>query len=255
MFKKKIEVPIGIDPINVIGVLCDKGFVLSNMPYVVGRSGEGIALEFRRLRIFRFRDNYEVLIECGNGSARLRLRGSRSTIELIYSTHSNGLAAEVTYDGPRKWVVSKYVVEIAESLAREAEREARSKQAVAAAALPAGTGSADYSAKLASISWVTKLIMKSVLIKNEVRVLGKGKLHSYIEELLSSGENIFRKYPAIYISGDGDDARFRMLFVGGELRGIYAVVGDKEFFGDDKPLNDVKGLVKLRVYGVLRLPD
>ncbi len=157
--------------------------------------------------------------------------------------------ADATYNGPRKWVVSKYVVEIAESLAREVEKEASSKQVVATVAAGlSGTGPADYSEKLASISWVTKLIMKPVLIKNEVRVLGNGTLHSYVEELLSSGEGIFKKYSAIYISGDGDDARLRMLFVCGELRGVYVVVGDKEFFDDDKPLNYVKELVKLRLW-------
>jgi len=107
MFRKKIEIPVDSGPGNVIGVLCDKEFILSNMPYVVGRSHEGVVLEFRRLRIFRFRGIYEILVEPGNGSARVRLRGSKSVFEPIYSTSSNGLMAEITYNGPRKWVVSK----------------------------------------------------------------------------------------------------------------------------------------------------
>ena len=107
MFRKKIEISVDSDPGNVIGILCDKGFVLSNMPCIVGRSHKGVVLEFRRLRIFRFRGIYEILVEPGNGSARVRLRGSKSVFEPIYSTSSNGLMAEITYNGPRKWVVSK----------------------------------------------------------------------------------------------------------------------------------------------------
>lgn len=254
MFEKKIELPVSADAGDVVGVLGDKEFVLSSMPYVVGRSGDAVVLEFRRLRVFRFRDRYVVSVERGDGRVEIMLRGARSVIRLIYSAGGGGLEAVAVYDGPRRWVVSRYVVEIARGLAEEAARRAVAVRRAEALRAPVAGGASDYSEKLARISWITRLVMKSVLVKNEIKVLGKGTLHGYIEELVSA-EKIFEKYPAVYISGDSEEAKFRLLFIGGELRGVYAVIGDKEYYGDDKPLNEVKGLVKLRVYGVLRVPD
>lgn len=114
-------------------------------------------------------------------------------------------------------------------------------------------GKGDYSDLLASISWVSKLLMKSVLLRSELTMISKGGLLDSIERLVA--EKILQRYPVVYVSGYGDNGTFRILFVGGEIRGVYASVGGKEYVGDERILNEFEGVTRVKVYGSLVKPE
>ncbi len=232
-------------PDRIIDYLSNIDNVLPILPYTTGRSRDRVRLEFRRFKVFRFVDNYEIESIKRDQTLLLLFKGSRSNIKFIFRPIESAIKVTVEYDGPRGWVVGRYLSEIANALVYEADK------AVYSAKVRAVKTTTDLSSNLAKISWVSKLLMKSIMIKNENRVISKGGLLDYIESLISE-EKVFNKYPGLYISGDGINSKMRLLFLNGELKGIYVVIGDKEYFGNEEVLREVGGLMRIRVYGIIR---
>ncbi len=236
---------VTVETTRVLAVLGDREFVLSSLPYVVGRSADEVTLSFSRL-LLRFRDTYKLKVEGGASPTLVRhvLLGRRSTIVIEYEARKREIDVYGLYRGPRRWVASKHVRDIAYSLVSEAARLARVR--------PVDGSGADYSYALSSVSWVSKLVMKSVLVKNELAVIPRGGLVGYVERLVA--EKLLERYPVVYVSGSGDRGVFRLLFVDGALRGVYAVVDGREYVGDDRALNALEGLVRVKVYAAVSKP-
>lgn len=221
--------------------------MLSLMPYIVARRGDRVTLMFRRL-LFRFQDTYVFRVEeKGQDRVAHYFEGEKSNITIEYRAEGEGtVIAEAEYQGPRKWVVSKYLRKMAESLIEDTALVVEKRRAYAEA-------EGDYSQKLASLSWTSRLLLKSLLVRNEITIIPKGGLMSYIEGLIA--EKVIQKYPVVYVSGSGDSGSFRLLFVNGRLAGVYAAVGGKEYLGEEKVLNQVEGVTRIKVYATLSKPE
>ncbi len=222
--------------------LKDDDFVRSSLPYLVGVKGSGkVTLRFTRMMFFHFEDNYDLLVTSVNGDVNIILAGERSNIKLTFTASTNNsVAATATYDGPRAWVVSSCLNKLVTTLIKEAD--ARAKEAA-----ETSRTTADYSEKLALVSWVSKLLMKSLLLKTEIVSIPKGGLVNYVENLIA--EEILQKYRVVYVSGSSDSGTFRLLFVSKSLAGSYVNLGGKEYVGDERALNEFEGIAKVRVYG------
>ncbi|HIP85166.1 MAG TPA: hypothetical protein EYH17_00810 [Pyrodictium sp.] len=231
----------------VLRVMGDSEFLYESLPFVVGREGGKVKLRFSRL-LFSFEDVYAPRVECDNGRRFVRyvLEGRRSRLVLEFKSNGTKILGEGFYDGPRGWVVGKHLGRILESLVNDAAR-------IADKVAKLKIDKSDYSDLLASISWVSKLLMKSVLLRSELTMIRKGGLLDYVERLVV--EKILQKYPMVYVSGYGDSGTFRILFVGGEVRGVYANIGGKEYVGDERILNEFEGVTRVKVYGLLVKPE
>ncbi len=243
MRSSRVTLFVKSNPDKIVDYLSNTENILPILPYTTGRSRGKVKLEFRRLRVFRFVDEFEVRSIRQDRSLTLLFEGSRSRIRFFFRPEESSVTVLIDYDGPRGWIVGKYLSEIASVLVYEADKAVHSTKSIEAVA--------DLSANLARISWISRLLMKSVMIKNETRVVSKGGLLDYIESLITE-EKVFSKYPGLYISGDGVNSKMRLLFLNGELKGVYVVLGDKEFFGDENVLKEIGGLMRIRVYGIIR---
>ncbi len=246
MMKLLVEEPVANGSEKVIRLLMDPEFVSANMPFVVGRKEGKLVLSFRRMLV-RFRDAYSLIVE-GNPSEKRALHilaGEQSRIRIEYQGANGSIRAFGEYSGPRAWVVNRKLPEIASSLIRDADRAAEKARI--------GLGTGDYSEKLASLNWVTKLVMKSMLLRNEITMIPRGGLLDYIETLVA--EKIPQRYPVVYVSGTSSNGSFRLLFVEGVLRGVYAVVEGKEYVGEEQALNRLEGATRVKVYGALAKPQ
>ncbi len=245
MVVKKSNYKVRVDARKIIDVLSDIGFVFSNLPYVTGRrKGNIVALRFSRFKIFKITDVYELKLSRHSSDLELILEGVHSRISIVLAPEGNIVKAVAKYEGPRGWIVSKFLPKIAESLIKAAEKEAE-KQRVS---LSVGQ---DYSRDLSKISWVTKFVMKAILLKSQVVNLSKGELLEYIEEMAAK-DRVFEKYSVVYVSGESANGKFKLLFINGELKGVYVNLGGREFFGDETKINEFSGLTRIRVYGSLK---
>ncbi len=229
---------------HLLELLKDKEFIISSLPCVVARFSNKILLRFSRLLLFRVDDVYSLDIEQIDKGIVIKLFGEKSTVTLIFRLSGNDKIEYIgEYNGPKQWVVVPCLEDIGRSVIKDVTEEAR-RRSVERSRTAAG---ADYSALLAKVSWVSKLLLRSVLIKSEIVAINKGSLISYIEDLASEG--VLSKYKTIYVSGTSDIGSFRMLFINGELVGVYSLIRGKEYVGDDKVLNEFEGFTRIRVYG------
>jgi hypothetical protein len=102
------------------------------------------------------------------------------------------------------------------------------------------------SSKLSSLSFVAKLVSTSKLIYSDKLDIGKIDITPFTEDILHK----FSQYPIIYISGFNEENTFRLLFVNGELKGVYIKISDKEFYSEEQLLK-LKGLFHVSVYANL----
>ena len=227
----------------ILKYLRDEDFVKSSLPYLVGVGKGKVTLRFTRMLLFHFEDTYDLLITSVSENVNHILTGRKSNIKLSFKKQSDdSINAIATYEGPKAWVVGSCLNKLLITLIKEAD--ARAKEAVEAEATREVS---DYSEKLALVSWVSKLLMKSLLVKSEIVAIPKGGLVSYVENLVA--EEILQKYRIVYVSGTSDNGTFRLLFANGSLAGTYVNLGGKEFVGDERALNEFEGFTKVRVYG------
>ncbi len=57
------------------------------------------------------------------------------------------------------------------------------------------------------------------------------------------------------MSGNAENGSFRLIFVNGELKGVYVIVDGKEFVGEKKALNMIEGIARVKVYASLGKPE
>ena len=241
MGNKVVSVNVRVPkPDLTLKYLRDESLVRSSIPYLVGVVGGKVVLRFTRALLFHFKDAYDVLVKSSNDGVNYLFAGERSNIELAFKASADSIVGTAAYDGPRAWVVRPCLGKVLNALINEAR--ARAGEAVEAAR----EGTADYSEKLALVSWVSKLLMRSILIKSEIVAMPKGGLVSYVEKL---ADEVLRKYRVVYVSGASDSGTFRLLFINGALAGTYINLGGKEYVGDEKALNLFEGFTQIRVYG------
>ncbi len=225
---------------NLIRVLTSPDDLLPGIPFVVGLSGKRIRLLFRRL-LFRFQDDYEINSEqLEEDEVKLIFKGEKSTIIILFKIYPRLIQVFADYSGPRKWVVWPRVKDLALSIASFAvehaghveQKEEEVKE--------------DYSKMLADLSWITRLLMKSMLVKTMDVVIRRGEFNKFIEDLHNLG--VFKNYKMIYVSGSGNGS-FRLLFINGELVGVYSIVEGDEILGDTTKLNKLEGYYKVKIYG------
>ncbi|NPA97838.1 MAG: hypothetical protein GXO43_00505 [Crenarchaeota archaeon] len=228
---------------QVIEQLKNADFILTNLPYVTRIDKGKIELTFRRALIFRFKDRYSAEIEGFDNENRVvvKLRGRKSYIEIEFLPIDGTVKYFVDYTGPRQWIVRKHLEKIPLSLIMRADKQSKKKQSIII--------STDYSEKLSRFSWVSRIIMKSILLVRTRLDIDKGGLLHAIEEILAETKEA-RKYHALYISGESGKNKFRLLFVNGELVGKYILLNGREYF-DEEHLNEYEGMTRIRVYGII----
>ena len=234
-----------VDPDLILEAISDTQALLEALPYVTALRGSRVQLSFRRL-LFRFQDEYEISASRAESDVSLELKGKRSTVQLLYRAYRDSLLAFGEYKGPRSWLVRGKLRDIAASIAQHALERARSS--ASKRLREEEVASADFSEKLTDLAWVSRLLMKSLLVKSEERLIRYGEFARFLEDLHHEG--VLSKYRVVYVSGSGNGS-FRLLFIDGRLAGVYGVLGGERFTGDTKPLNEVEGIFTIKVYGSL----
>jgi hypothetical protein len=112
------------------------------------------------------------------------------------------------------------------------------------------TAGETISSKLASLSFIAKLVSTSRLVYSDKLDLSKMDISLFIEETLRK----LSRYPVNYILGFNDDTVFRLLFVNGELKGVYVRISGKEFYSEEA-VSKLKGLFNVSVYASLLRPE
>jgi len=244
--KKSVKLKAPVEgAARALQMLRDEDFVKSTLPYLVGVSKGKVVLRFRRMMVFHFQDSYELLITTVDGNVNHMLNGERSKIRVTFSAPSKDLITAVaTYEGPRAWVVGACLSNLVRALIKEAAARAPPETVTGGTT---AAGHEDLSRNLALVSWVSKLLMKSLLVKSEIVAIPKGGLVNYVENLIT--EEVLQKYRVVYVSGTSDKGTFRLLFIDGSLAGTYVNLGGEEFVGDERALNRFDGFTKVRVYG------
>jgi len=224
---------------RLLGLAKDRDVVISHLPGVVSIQGNKVKLRFRRVMLTH-ESTYEVSAAIlGPRMVEYKLADQRgnSLVILFSSRNERELTISVSYSGEREWVVNKAVKLIAKELQEGLRKEVEK--------LPSVSTRGDYSQSLSKVSFITKLLMKSKLVKSEVVNVKEGELVDYLQEIISQ----YSQYPVIYISGSGEGS-FRLLFVGGEMKGVYVVREGRESL-EEGSLNILKGGFKIHVYVAL----
>ncbi|NPA99711.1 MAG: hypothetical protein GXO43_10070 [Crenarchaeota archaeon] len=228
---------------QIIEQLKNKDFIITNLPYITRLDKGTIELTFRRALVFRFKDKYSTEIEEFDNEKRVivRLRGRKSYIEIEFLPIDGTVKYFIDYTGPRRWIVRKHLENIPLALIMRADKLSRRKTVTF-------TGT-DYSEKLSRFSWVSRIIMKSILLLRTRLAIDKGGLLHAVEEVIAETKDA-KRYRALYISGESGKNKFRLLFINGELAGKYVILNGQEYF-DEEHLNEYKGLTRIRVYGII----
>ncbi|MEB3764958.1 MAG: hypothetical protein GSR77_02165 [Desulfurococcales archaeon] len=242
MIKKIGEFQKEFDKESLIAYLKEKNNLLPSIPYIVGLFDDKIRLMFKRF-IFKFEDTYEISIDhITDNEIIITLKGDVSTIKLLFKIYTNKILLFADYIGPRKRIVWPKLRNLAYSIIEHAVNHSVSVKNLEQ------TTARDFSLKLADIAWISKLLMKSMLVKTMDVSIIRGEFNKFIEDLHSQG--IFSKYKVVYVSGSGNGS-FRLLFVNGQLAGIYAIISGEELLEDSTVLNKIEGLYRVKIYGSL----
>ena len=228
---------------QVIEQLKNTDFIITNLPYVTRIDKGKLELTFQRALIFRFKDRYTAEIEKFDEENRvmIKLRGQKSYIEIEFLPVDGTVKYFIDYTGPRRWIVRKHLEKIPLSLIMRADKISGRKTSVFA--------DTDYSEKLSRFSWVSRIIMKSILLYRARLDIDKGGLLHSVEEVITEIKDA-RKYRALYISGESGKNKFRLLFINGELVGKYVILNGQEYF-DEEHLKTYEGPTRIRVYGII----
>lgn len=240
MAEKVGDVKHALPTSSLIEFLSDPDNLLPGMPFVVGLVGRRVKLLFKRF-FFKFQDIYSIEARReGEEEVSLELEGDKSRIRVLYRVYPSNVIVFAEYDGPRRRIAWPRVKELALSIAKYAVEHAGR-----VAGAEGEAGGRDYSEKLADLSWVTSLLMKSMLVKSMDVALLRGEFGRFIEDLMHEG--LLRKYRLVYVSGSGNGS-FRLLFIDGRLVGVYAAFGGREVVGDASKLNELEGYYKVKIY-------
>ncbi|NON62847.1 hypothetical protein [Acidianus sp. RZ1] len=215
----------------------DPSNVISAIPNVIGINGNIIRLKFTRFIFASLESDF--LLEpsfLGSGMVEYKLIDNKENeIKIIFSKYDKGIKISIGYSGEKEWVVGKSLKTIVEQITNNIEKEIKNVKME-----PNNT--MDFSTALSKISMISKIIMKSKLVKTEDVELTLGQVPDYIQQTISD----FKNYQMIYVSGSGSSI-FRAVFIGGELKGVYVMNEGKDTYNEES-LNKLQGHFKINVY-------
>jgi hypothetical protein len=212
----------------------DKKNIIDSIPNLIGFSENKIKL---RVKIFFFLNKtleYEITSFVGGGYIEYKLKNEDSFATLLITFNKNRkiISLSLSYSGKFERQMSKILEEMMKNLKRKyLEQKTVNKKGET------------ISSKLSSLSFVAKLVSTSKLIYSDKLDTGKIDITPFIEDILHK----FSQYPIIYISGFNEENTFRLLFVNGELKGVYIKISDNEFYSEEGLLK-LKGLFYVSVY-------
>jgi len=258
-WSQEYEVPAS-EPATLIDVLKDVDLMISYFPYQVGRGRTTvtkggstftvptITLYFRRYLLFTFKDTFKVYVNVlGNSMVEYFLISDKENVmKILFIVKRDRerwkLDVVGSYTGKSEWIVSKYLGEIARTLAEAVIKEAGTRVTSVKAAEASGE-----TVDLSKLSVVSKIIMKSRLAEETSLMISEGNA---IEAILDLVEKYMGKYNNIYVSGISEGSSFRILISNGELKGVYVNVKGEEST-DERSLSRLSGLFKVKIYTVL----
>ncbi|AWR97684.1 hypothetical protein DFR86_09085 [Acidianus sulfidivorans JP7] len=220
----------------------DQSNIISIIPNVVKIQGNVIELRFTRLFLFSFDSYFNIQLSIiGNGLIEYKLTDKKDNELKIFLTadQKKYIKIGITYSGEKEWVISKGLKKILDEIILGIQNEMNKFNEVNTQTLSENN---NYSVELSKISYISKLIIKTKLAKSEEVTLNQGEVLDYVEGIISGYSN----YPIIYISGSGSST-FRLLFINGELKGVYILQNGKASFEEDG-LNYLSGDFKIHVY-------
>ncbi|BAB67283.1 hypothetical protein [Sulfurisphaera tokodaii] len=220
-------------------------FILSYIPYQVERGKNEVTLRFTRYLLFSLKDKFrmEGIVNLKGMSTIILKSEKGNKFEIFISEKEDkegkiNVNVAIKYEGEKEWIVSKYLHEIAESLIDGIKKESEKAYEI--------TTTANFSQNLSKLSFITKLLMKSRLIKADELDIAKGQIVPIITDLIQQ----YLRYQLIYISGVSTYESFRLLFVNGELKGTYVNIEGQEGFKEED-LNKISGHFKINIYVAL----
>lgn len=225
----------------VFSQLKDAEYFLSIIPYQVERGKNFITLRFRRFGLFSFKKQFEIKgITTTKGMIAYSFKSKNGDSLEFYITNRLErdhfvLNLAIQYSGEKEWIVGKYLKDIAESIERSIKEESERIKELAV--------SSNLSENLGKLSFVTKLLIKSRIVKSEEINITKDKAVEELTKLIQD----YLKYKVIYVSGTSHNSSFRVLFVNGNINGVYVNIYGNENY-DEQSLNELEGHFKVNVY-------
>ncbi|MEB3844695.1 MAG: hypothetical protein LRS48_03315 [Desulfurococcales archaeon] len=229
---------------------CVREKILEGLPFITGIRGGRIQLSLSRM-LFRFRDWYTPNVKVEDDRIVLELKGDRSSI--VLAAPPDGSSVSSQYKGPRGWILRKHLPTLESAFQSLLQECRKSMEERSATAIDSTMEGADYSRHLARVSFVSRIVLKSLMLANDEVIVRKGGLLSVLEDYI---KEYGTKYRLLYISGTGP-ATFRLLFVDGKPVGAFVHTDGRDYYGveaDDK-INEIEGLVRIKVYGSLEPPE
>ncbi|BCU67644.1 hypothetical protein HS7_10810 [Sulfolobales archaeon HS-7] len=242
---------------TVISVVKDADTLLSYFPYQVEKGRNTLTLQFSRFLVLSFKDTFEISFSKQSslmfGYTLKSLKSRNNKFQIFISVRDNKNSTilvhmAIEYGGEKEWIVKKYLPDIAESLLEGINKEVKRVSEIEA---ESNEKEFDYSKQLNKLSFVSKLLLKSRLVKSEGISIPKGQM---LDTVLGSIGEVLSKYRTIYVSASATSASFRLLFINGELKGVYVNDNGKEYFNDENALSSLSGEFKVNVY-VLLVPE
>jgi hypothetical protein len=258
-WSQEFEVPAS-ESATLLDVIKDVDLMISYFPHQVGRGrttvtrgGSAftiptITLYFRRYLMFTFKDTFKVYVNVlGDSMVEYSLISDNgNVIRILFIVKRDKerwkLDVAAVYMGKSEWIVSKYLGEIARTLAEAVIKEAGTRVTSVKAA-----GASGETVDLSKLSEVSKILMKSRLAEETSVMISQGNA---VETILNLVEKYIGKYNNIYVSGISEGSSFRILISSGELKGVYVNVNGEEST-DERSLSRLSGLFKVKIYTVL----
>ncbi|MCQ4345414.1 MAG: hypothetical protein RXQ70_04495 [Sulfolobaceae archaeon] len=221
----------------------DKKNVIDSMPNLVGFTENKVKLRIRRFLFFEKTLEYELTSTFGEGYIQYKFETEDSSVALLVTLNKDKkrILLNLVYSGKYENQMKKSLEEFITNLKTKYLEQ---KQKLVS------TAGETISSKLASLSFIAKLVSTSMLVYSDKLDLNKGDISLFIEETLRK----FSRYPVNYILGFNDETVFRLLFVNGELKGVYIRISGKEFYSEEA-VSKLKGLFNVSVYVSLLRPE
>ncbi|MEJ2779522.1 hypothetical protein WIW89_01060 [Stygiolobus sp. CP850M] len=219
----------------------DKKNVIDSIPNLVGFTEKKVKLRIKRFLFLEKTLEYELTSTLGEGYVEYKFENKDSSLTLLVTLnkYKKRLLLNLIHSGKYENLKDKYLKEFLINLkTKYLEQKMVSKT------------SETISSKLSSLSYIAKLVSTSMLVYSDKLDLSKNDISLFIEETLRK----FSRYPVIYILGFNDETVFRLLFVNGELKGVYIKISGKEFYSEEA-LSKLKGLFNVSVYTSLLRPE
>lgn len=221
----------------------DKKNIIDCIPNLVGFSENKVKLRVKNFFFLNKILEYEITSFIGGGYIEHKFKNEDSFATLLITFNKNRkiISLSLSYSGKFEKQMNKILEKMMKNLKIKYLEQKTALQK---------KNNESLSSKLASLSFVAKLVSTSKLIYSDKLDTGKIDITPFIENLLHK----FSQYPIIYISGFNEENTFRLLFVNGELKGIYVKISDKEFYSEEELLK-LKGLFHVSVYANLLKPS